>query len=53
MNPSQIQHAPSFMPSEGIIEDAVFSEAVGVVSAEGEVVYLQDKVRNKVIIALS
>ncbi|OWF37572.1 Dynein heavy chain 5, axonemal [Mizuhopecten yessoensis] len=44
MNPSTIAHAPAFMPSEGIVEDSVFRDAVAVSSAEGELVLLQDKV---------
>jgi len=44
VNPSLLQHGPTMLPSEGIVEDKIFHEAVAVSGAEGEILILQEKV---------
>lgn len=39
-----MQHGPSYLPSEGIIEDIILYEATAISSSEGETIALKDKV---------
>ncbi|XP_052089132.1 uncharacterized protein LOC127725852 isoform X10 [Mytilus californianus] len=45
LNPSVMQHGPSYLPSEGIIEDVILYEATAISSSEGETIALKDKVK--------
>ena len=42
-----MQHGPSYLPSEGIIEDIIMYDAVAISSYEGETIALKDKVSTK------
>lgn len=42
-----MQHGPSYLPSEGIIEDIIMYDAVAISSNEGETIALKDKVSTK------
>ncbi|GFN75495.1 dynein beta chain, ciliary [Plakobranchus ocellatus] len=44
INPSVLQHAPSMLPSEGLVDDVIVMDATAVHSADGEVLTLLDKV---------
>ena len=44
INPSVLQHAPSMLPSEGLVDDIIVMDATAVHSADGEVLTLLDKV---------
>ncbi|KAJ8314952.1 hypothetical protein KUTeg_007102 [Tegillarca granosa] len=44
VNPSILQHGPSYLPSEGLVEDVVIRDAVAVSSVDGEIVLLEEKV---------
>ena len=44
VNPSSMQHAPTYLPSEGVVEEFTIMDAVAVSSADGESFTLQDKV---------
>lgn len=49
MNPSVLQHGPSYLPSEGIVEDVILYEATAISSSDGETIALKDKVCNIII----
>ncbi|XP_053397319.1 dynein axonemal heavy chain 5-like isoform X6 [Mercenaria mercenaria] len=44
MNPSALQQGPTYLPSEGIMEEIVIKDAVSVSSADGESFVLSEKV---------
>ena len=44
VNPSALQHAPTYLPSEGVVEEFTIMDAVSVSSADGESFNLHDKV---------
>ena len=44
VNPSSLQHAPQYLPSEGVVEEFTIMDAVSVSSADGESFTLQEKV---------
>ena len=44
LNPSSLQQAPTYLPSEGVVEEVTIMDAVSVSSADGESFHLQDKV---------
>ncbi|XP_060567478.1 dynein axonemal heavy chain 5-like [Ruditapes philippinarum] len=44
MNPSALQQGPTYLPSEGIMEEIVIKDAVSVSSADGESFLLSEKV---------
>ncbi|XP_025098007.1 LOW QUALITY PROTEIN: dynein gamma chain, flagellar outer arm-like [Pomacea canaliculata] len=44
INPSVLQHAPSMLPSEGLVDDITEMDATAVLSADGEVLPLAEKV---------
>ena len=39
-----MQHGPSYLPSEGIIEDMILYDAVAISSSDGETIHLKEKV---------
>jgi len=44
MNPSMLQQGPTYLPSEGVVEEVIIKDAVSVSSADGESFTLVDKV---------
>ncbi|XP_035829673.1 dynein heavy chain 5, axonemal isoform X2 [Aplysia californica] len=44
INPSVMQHGPTMLPSEGLVDDVIVMDATAVHSADGEVLSLIDKV---------
>ena len=44
IHPSITSHHPTMLPSEGLQEEAVIMDAVGIRSIEGEYIKLDDKV---------
>lgn len=46
-----MQHGPSYLPSEGIIEDIILYEATAISSSEGETIALKDKVGILVLVS--
>ncbi|XP_059166583.1 dynein axonemal heavy chain 8-like [Physella acuta] len=44
INPSVIQHVPSMLPSEGLVDEVIIMDAVAVHSSDGEVLNLTEKV---------
>ncbi|CAL1527205.1 unnamed protein product [Lymnaea stagnalis] len=44
INPSVMQHVPSMLPSEGLVDDVIIMDATAVHSADGELLHLLDKV---------
>lgn len=44
MNPSVIQAGPTYLPSEGVVEEVIIKDAVSVSSADGESFNLIEKV---------
>lgn len=49
MNPSALQQGPTYLPSEGIMEEIVIKDAVSVSSADGEAFVLNEKVSVDII----
>ncbi|XP_055889444.1 dynein axonemal heavy chain 8-like isoform X3 [Biomphalaria glabrata] len=44
INPNVMQHVPSMLPSEGLVDDILMMDATAVLSADGEMLHLANKV---------